>query len=272
MFRTIVVPLDGSDFAAEALPVAVRLAAAASASAHVIGVAPSDGELSWTFTRVHDAAKRAGVEAAYVDVYVDPDPAKIILEQADADANVVCLASHDRDAPMTALMHSVGSTVIEHARHPLVLVGPNVSTATMASDVVVALDGVDDPEPLLAVAAAWARQLRSRLRVVTVYEPVPEDARRPDHFTRHHGPPSDPDVYLAAMRERVADVGLLGVETAAIADPVSVTAGLESHLGAAPAQLLVLGAGRHGVRPLGGVARHLLSGTPIPMLVVTRTS
>jgi hypothetical protein len=34
------------------------------------------------------------------------------------------------------------------------------------------VDGVDSAEAVLAVAASWALQLHSRLRIVTVYEPV----------------------------------------------------------------------------------------------------
>jgi nucleotide-binding universal stress UspA family protein len=47
---------------------------------------------------------------------------------------------------------------------------------------VVAVDGVEALEPLLAAAAAWSRQLLAPLRVVTVYEPVPADIRRPRHL------------------------------------------------------------------------------------------
>lgn len=45
MLWTIVVPLDGTDSAAHALPVGIALATAASASIRVIGIAPTDAEL-----------------------------------------------------------------------------------------------------------------------------------------------------------------------------------------------------------------------------------
>ncbi len=234
MSRNLVIPLDGSEFAARALPVGIELAAAANAAIHVIGIALSDAELAMTFDHVHDDAKRAGLEPGDVEIRVDPEPVKVFLELASREGTTLCLASHDRLPPAAKLMHSVGSALIEHARHPLVLVGPNASTESPGSDVVVALDGIGDAEPLLAVAAAWALTLQSRLRIVTVYEPVLADLRRPAHFTRHHGPPGDPDVYLSSMRERVADVGLVEVDTVALPDPVSVAAGLEHHLADAP--------------------------------------
>ena len=198
---------------------------------------------------------------------VDPDPVRVLLDIAAEERNVLCLASHDRPHPVAELTHAVGSQVIERAVRPLVVVGPNASTAWLGTDVVVALDGVDNAEPLLAVAAAWALQLHSRLRIVTVYEPVLSDLRRPQHFTRHHGPPGDPDVYLAAIRDRVSDLGLDGIDTAAIGDPIGPGPGLEQHLGDHSARLLVTGGG-HPDRPhlSGGVARHVLATCDHPVV------
>ena len=142
------------------------------------------------------------------------------------------------------MSESPSSLLIEGAQHPLVVVGANASTEWLGSDVVVALDGVGNAEPLLAVAAAWALSLQSRLRILTVYEP----------------------------RERVADVGLVGVDTVAIPDAVSITAGLEHHLANAPARLRVLGGGHRGVSLSRGVARNVLDNAMLPLLIVNRTS
>jgi nucleotide-binding universal stress UspA family protein len=272
MLRNLVIPLDGSEFAARALPVGTELAAIAGARVRVVGIASTDGALAWTYDHVTDDAKRAGLELDDVQVSVDPDPVHVLLELAEAEDTAICLASHDRLPPAARLMHSVGSELIQRARHPLIVVGPNGSTEGRGRDVVVALDGIANAEPLLLVATAWAIALHSPLRIVTVYEPVPADLRRPEHFTRHHGPPGDPRVYLAAMRDRVADVGLSGVDTVAIPDPVSISAGLEHHLATAPAQLLVLGGGHRGVSLSRGVARNVLDIATIPLLLVNRTS
>jgi hypothetical protein len=273
MLRNLVIPLDGSEFAAHALPVGIELASAANATVRVIGIPPTDAELAWTYDHVYDDAKRAGLDLDDVEVRVDPEPVKILLEIADHEGTALCVASHDRVPPAAKIMHSVGSALIERGQHPLVVVGAKASTESLGSDVVVALDGVANAEPLLAVAAAWALSLQSRLRIVTVYEPVLSDVRRPAHFTRHHGPPGDPDIYLSSMRERVTDVGLVGVDTVAIPDPVSISAGLEQHLASAPARLLVLGGGEHrGVSLLRGVVRNVLDNAKLPLLIVNRTS
>jgi hypothetical protein len=272
MLRDLVIPLDGSEFAATALPVGIELASAANAAVRVIGMAPTDAELAWTYDHVHDDAKRAGLGPRAVEVRVDPEPVKVLLELAEREGVTLCLASHDRMPPAAKLMHSVGSALIERARRPLVVVGRNAAAETIGPDVVVAVDGVGNAEPLVATAAAWAQSLHARLRIVTVYEPVPADLRRPAHFTRHHGPPGDPNVYLAAMRQRVADVGLDGVDIVAIANPVSISAGLEHHLANAPARLLVLGGGGRGVSMVRGVARNMLDRATLPLLIVNRTA
>ncbi len=273
MIHNVVVPLDGSAYSERALPVGNALAHAADAKVTVLGVAPSGAEHAWFYDRVTDAATRAGVGPAAIDVRVDPDPVLVLLEVASDHHNVLCLATHDRMRPATKVRHAVGSRVLDRSRHPLVVVGPHASTDGRGTDVVVALDGTTNAEPLLAVASSWALQLRSRLRLVTVYEPTLSDLRRPQHFTRALGPPCDPGIYLDAMRERVADVGLDRVDTVAIPDPVSVTAGLEHHLADAPARLLVLGGGHtpHPT-PSGGVARSLLHNLTIPLLIVNRTT
>jgi nucleotide-binding universal stress UspA family protein len=272
MLRNLVIPLDGSEFAARALPVGIELASTANARVRVVGIASTDAQLAWTYDHVYDDAKRAGLDLEDVEVRVDPEPVKVLLDLADTEGTALCLASHDRLPLAAKFMHAVGSELIERARHPLVVVGPNGSTEWLGRDVVVALDGVANAEPLLAVAAAWAIALQSRLRIVTVFEPVLSDLRRPEHFQRRHGPPGDPDVYLAAMRERIADVGLSGIDTVAIPDAVSIAAGLEQHLADAPAHLLVLGGGHRGVSPTRGVARKLLDNATVPLLIVNRTS
>jgi nucleotide-binding universal stress UspA family protein len=272
MLRNLVIPLDGSEFAARALPVGIELASAANAAVRVIGIAPTDAELAVTYDRVHDDAKRAGLDPNDVEIRVDPEPVIVFLKLANIEGTALCLASHDRVPPVAKLMHSVGSALIERAQHPLLVVGANASRESLGSDVVVALDGVDNAEPLLAVATAWALALKSRLRIVTVYEPVPSDLRRPAHFSRDHGPPGDPDVYLSSMRERVSDVGLAGVDIAAIPDAVSIAVGLEHHLANAPARLLVLGGGHRGVSLSRGVARNVLETATCPLLIVNRTS
>jgi nucleotide-binding universal stress UspA family protein len=273
MFRAVVVPLDGTEFSARALPIARSLAECGDAMIHVIGIPRSDAELPLTYDHVHESVheefqgQTAEVEVE-VDIVVDPDPVEILLGVAAKEDNVLCFASHDRPPPAAALMHSVGSRVIERASRPLVVVGPRASARSLGTEVVVALDPDEDPEPLLVTAAAWAFQLHVRLRIVTVFEPVPSDLDQPEHFTRRHGPSGDPDAYVASMAQRVGDIGLVAVEPVAIPDPVSPGSGLLDHLRDHPARLVVVGDRHRDVPGMGlGVARHLVVSGSIPVLI-----
>jgi hypothetical protein len=271
MFTTIVVPLDGSDFAAGAIPIAAAIARRGGTDVRLVGIARDESELDRVDERVRASVPMLGDDCdPAIDVMVDHDPVAVLLDVAADNDNVLCFASHDRMAIAAELMHSVGSALITQARRPFVVVGTDVVPNDAADDVVVALDGVDDPEPLIRQAIEWARQLDVGLRLVTVYEPVLADLRRPEHFTRHHGPPVDPDAYLDEIAQDVATRDFGSVSTASIADPVDVAAGLVKHLSGQPAQLLVAG-GRHGGPHLSqGTVRELLRTASLPVLVVNR--
>jgi nucleotide-binding universal stress UspA family protein len=273
-FTTIVVPLDGSDFAAQALPVAVALASASNAGLRLVGIAHDEGQLAWVQRHVHGAARQvASTSAPEVDVILDPDPARVLLGVAADGSKVLCFASHDYGRVAAKVMHSVGSAIIARAPHPVVVTGARAAPSSWATDVVVAVDGVNDPQPLLATASGWARRMQAPLRIVTVYEPVPADLNRPTHFTRHHGPPGDPHEYLEAIQRHADQHGLASTSTASIADPISVASGIVEHLASRPALLLVAGASHHvgpHVGPGAGTLRDLLRMVLAPVLVDPR--
>jgi nucleotide-binding universal stress UspA family protein len=265
----IVVPLDGSDFAVRAIPVAAVIARTAGAGLTLVGVATDDAQAASLTQHLHQASAElpSGTDVAE-ELIVDTDPVTALLQTASDPNRVLLLATHDRMPPTAAIRGSVGSQVLEGARLPLFVVGQAATTTTSSNDVAVALDGRHDPEPLLAAAVRWARLLDARLRLVTVYEPVPADVRDPEHFSRRLGPETDPDVYLRARRARLDDDVPRGVELVSIPDPVSVSAGLSDHLAERPALLLVAGAEHHQSVFAPGVVRVLLRTLAVPVLLV----
>ena len=140
MFEDVVIPLDGSESAAVALPIGISLASTATARARVVGIAPTDAELDWTYRHVHDDAKRAGLQEADVEVVVDPKPAAVLLDIGSDERNVLCLASDYEPAPVATLRHSVGSEVIDRIQRPVVVTGPNAIVDPGGTAVVVALE------------------------------------------------------------------------------------------------------------------------------------
>ena len=148
--KTIIVPVDGSDLSNRAIPVAAAIATAAGASMAIVSVARYEGALAGTTKRVREARHLVpeGIPVE-VDVVVSPSPVVALLERAAASASVLCLATHDRRPVSATLLDSVGSQIIEHARRPLIIVGPAGDGSRLGRDVVVALDGVHDAASLL---------------------------------------------------------------------------------------------------------------------------
>jgi nucleotide-binding universal stress UspA family protein len=267
---TIVVPIDGSELSVRAVAPAVAIAEAVEARIRLVTVVADEGELAAGHERLDEGARLVPPSMhPALDVLIDEDPVRTLLGIAAEPGAILCFASHDRTRLSADLLHSIGSHVAARASVPYILVGSHVSPPPAVRDVVVALDGVSAPDRLLATAAAWAARLGGPLRIVTVYEPAPDDVRTPGHYTRRHGPAIDPDVYLTSVQHHVDGAGLTKVEMTSIPDPTSVSAGLEQHLSEHPAYLVVLGPARHDLSPFS-VARDLLRGSPPPLLVLGR--
>lgn len=266
--QTLIVPVDGSEFSARAIPIATAVGRAAGAPVKLVAVAADVSDVASVIAQVTEASTSPERVLTEDDVIVDDDPVAALLAVADHPGTVLCLASHDHQAVAAAILHSVGSLLIEHARHPLLVVGPEADAAELGGDVVVAIDGQESPQTLLAAASAWADWLGAPLRVVTVFEPVLPDLRDPDHFTRGHGPSSDPVDYLRRVTDGLDDGGRRQVELVAVPDPASVGDGLANHLEARPGLVLVAG-GQHGTHHLtAGVVGHVLRRVHLPVLVV----
>jgi nucleotide-binding universal stress UspA family protein len=267
--QTITVPVDGSEFSTRAIPPAAAIARRADASVTLVAVATGEGDVDPLAAKVQAASKLVpGGVALEEEVLSNPDPVVVLMTRAEDATTVLCIASHDHLPASAAIRNSVGSKIIEHARHPLLVVGPDADESVLGADVLVALDGKHDPGPLLAAGAEWADTLHAPLRAVTVYEPVQADIRHPEHFSRTHGPPSDPQVYLEEVTKGLDMDGGRQVELVAIPDPVSIAVGLAEHLQSRPALVVVAGGQGAKHHPWPGVVRELVRCLREPVLVV----
>ena len=113
MFETLVVPLDGSDFAAKALPAAVAIARMGHAGLRTVEITRDDDELAAVQRYVNGTARQvAATMGPEVDVIVNPDPTGALLELAADCSSVLCFASHDHKTVAARLIHSVGSALV----------------------------------------------------------------------------------------------------------------------------------------------------------------
>ena len=108
--------------------------------------------------------------AVTVDAYV----ADAILDEADVDGAVVCIASHGRGGLGAALLGSITEEVLRKSPRPVLVVGPRFEPRPWRQDgmVVACVDGSPYSEQALPVAAEWSATFGSQLWLVHVAAPT----------------------------------------------------------------------------------------------------
>jgi nucleotide-binding universal stress UspA family protein len=279
-YGTILVPFDGSHFAAGALPTARALAASFGATIHTVTVALSDFDLE----RIRgEAAQALGTDTddSRIHVEVDSDVAAAVHRCAsDLHACLICLSTHGRGRVPGTLIGSTARDIIERCRQPVVVAGPMVvhpdpddETAIRPLGVdhlVACVDGTPDSELGLAAVAAWGDALGMKVTVVTVAEPCPPPLRIGVPWRRHHGPNEDADEYVRRLGEQWA-LAAPGVDTAVVYDPIGPAPGMKDYLTAHPTGLVAVTS--HVRDPLahlvfGSAAAEIIHTSTAPVLVI----
>ncbi len=122
MYRHISVPLDGSTFAASALPLAIGLAEKTRAVLHLVHVAESKDDVA--AMRAHLAELKAGAESRVPGgvqaAIVMGEVAMAIATYADEhEVDVVVLATHGRGGVSRAWLGSVAEILISTLPMPV---------------------------------------------------------------------------------------------------------------------------------------------------------
>jgi nucleotide-binding universal stress UspA family protein len=172
MPKTIVVPLDGSEFAERALAPASTLAKRTAAQVIVMTSQLGGGVLE-PKRYLGDAAARAGISDA--EVVTIPDRSVAVgLQRITADAAdpVVCMTTHGRTGVVETLLgtaeEAVGGVAV-----PFLFVGPRVDPELGAEfqSVMVCTDGTPTSRAIVPEVSKWIRALRLRAWVVQVLDP-----------------------------------------------------------------------------------------------------
>lgn len=278
-FHSVLVPLDGSALALEALPTAVALADRFGVPVEAVTVSNGDG---W-FEQRHALAP---LEAAGIPLRVlagrNPAPA-IVRHAEDPALDLICMATHGHGRIVGSVFGSVAESVMRHSARPLVAVGPGVGEGRLGPDpvaplavprLVACVDGSADSEQVLPIAAAWAGALGMELTILQVAEPAPQGTVPAG--TRSHPrrvPADQAREHVAALAADWTDSGP-EVTGAVALDPVSPAAGVRAHLRDRPAGLLATSThARAGARRLwsGSVAAAIVHDSTVPVLVVPLT-
>ena len=256
--RTIIVPLDGSDFAARALPVARAIADRIGAGMIVMSTyweGGVDGLVGY-LDRVAKAQGGAAVETLLVDEH--PAASAIASVSRMHPDSVVCMTSHGRSGARWAILGSVTEDVLRDANAPVLLVGRHCATdwPSHIEHLVECVDGSDADAGDVPAASEWAKSLGLDVRVVMVTHPL--DVESAIH----------PNKVVEAITEHFVSQG---VATTAVTLRGSYVAGtIADFARTLPATLLATNtSGRGGIARvvLGSVAMGVVSLAPCPVLV-----
>jgi nucleotide-binding universal stress UspA family protein len=129
----IMVPLDGSDFAEAALPVAATLARAASADIVLIAVGDlpeSSTDALAIRTELQERIQRGRAKIPDITVHalveMNDNPAAVIAQAAETQGiDIIVMATHGRGGVSRLLQGSVASDVVRRCPVPVTLVRPD---------------------------------------------------------------------------------------------------------------------------------------------------
>lgn len=267
----MLVPLDGSEAAERAIPVARALATRLGATVDVVAVGRSQLETDELRTYLALLTPRLDFAFGSCTLTEAPDPAtQIALTSSLRTETLVCMATHGHGRS-AAFIGSKTESVLRSTHRSVLVVGPQAALGGRSHSVTVCLDGTAESTAGIEEGASWAAALHATLRLVTVVEPAPARERVAEHPEKF-APSGDPAAYLTETAA-AAPHPPQGIRTTVFEDPMEPVTGLLAHLQTEPAQLLVVtsriraGIGR---AVLGSFAAHLAHWSPVPVLVVPR--
>jgi nucleotide-binding universal stress UspA family protein len=299
MYRTVLVPLDGSAFAEHALPLALSIAGRAGATLRLVRVHVPAATLyrSSELAAYLDLDTRVREEErAYLDevsarigqacglrpgtALLDGRIADVLCEQGISGADLVVMATHGRGPLSRFWLGSVADELVRRLRTPLLLVRPGETAPDLAHPpavrhVLIPLDGSAQAEDILAAALELGRLMQADYTLLRVVEPViVADARLGGNAVSGLDPAlrqalqEEAQVYLERVAERLRSPSVC-VQTRVVTNRWAAGAILEE-AGARAMQLIALAThGRRGLGRLllGSVADKVLRGASGPVLL-----
>lgn len=297
MTYRILVPLDGSTLAENAIPIAIDLARRSKGSLRLVRVhtpampIATVGDLAVPFYDPAWDDQLRKIERAYLKGVVTRAerafggtvtsklrdgahiPDEIEREAAEFSANLILMTTHGHGGSALAWLGSVADGVVR-TTHRIVLVVPERAAGqpfTMRS-ILIALDGTDSSASVIEPAADLARLFGATLKLVRVVEPqivgdLPAAVALPvDRFgidKAADAAKADIDAVAAPLRAQG-----LAVEATVLVHTNPARALIE-HIGQAGADLVAMATHGRGVSRLfvGSVADKVLRGSGRPSLI-----
>jgi nucleotide-binding universal stress UspA family protein len=287
MYRTVVVPLDGSPLAEHALPLALRIARLAGARLlltrvrrHEVfegltSVYPTDNSDSGDFEHAYlTSARERAVATAAVKVetaLLEGPVATALHEHAlAAGADLVVMATHGYGPLSRLWLGSVADELVRGLPIPLLLVHPGQGPADLGQEtwfdrILIPLDGSARAEKVLEPATALGTLWDAEYVLACVVAPVPVGGKNLPEMDRRQQEAHD---YLDRVAARLR-ARSLPVRTSVLAHRHAAV-GVHEAAEAEGADLIALATRGHGGLKrllLGSVADKVIRGATTPVLV-----
>jgi nucleotide-binding universal stress UspA family protein len=297
MFTKLLVPLDGSALAEQALGPAAAIARATRASVELVLVHqpaafadfvdaawqtnPSKAEREYIASTAHALAKGASVVASGVALRgTTSDTIGERVEQTGAD--LIVMTSHGRTGLSRAWLGSIAHEILRRSPTPVLMLRPTEAVKVRPlgekrfKKVLVTLDGSALSEAILAPATDLARAFDARLMLLRVVEPVPmvlpeatlpvRSLPRDDAATAEAVETATSE--LAAIGKRITDETGIRVEMHVVVGERVAKAILEFARSVSPSIIAMSTHGRGASRLfLGSVADKVLRASNTPLLL-----
>lgn len=297
--RSLLVPLDGSPFAEQALPWAAEIARASRARLRLALVhqvpspPPLDEISSRLYTKIELALRksereylrktaerlRGEHEVQIARVMLQGAPAPALAEYVrDIGVDLVVMTTHGLGGIRRAWLGSVADRLVRSLEVPMLLIRPREETtpgeAPPVREILVALDGSRRAESVLAPAAALARVWGARLVLLQVVHPFVLTTRPPTVFPMGFDEElsrlarQEAQDYLDGIVEQLAEGGV-DASSAAVLGSRAFDAIQDTARAPGTGMIALATHGRGGVRRLvlGSVADKLVRGGELPVLV-----
>ena len=296
MFKRLLVPLDQSRLAEQALGMAASIARASGAALDVAtvcesnagGAAPaSDAAMDrahrYLDTIVKEIATGTGIRATHAVLRGDAAE-KICARAFEADADLIVMTTHGRTGLSRAWLGSVAEGVMRRSSLPVLMVRPRARGAARSAawppmrQVVVPLDGSNLASEILPSATKLARANKASLVLLEVVQPVPMmalDLATPDVAPL---PVTDDDAtqtlvdeaerHLAGLVRRLRDEGFANAESHVVVG-VNVAQKIADFARSHHADLLAMSTHGRGLSRLvvGSVADKVRRASSIPIML-----
>lgn len=264
MTQRLIVPTDGSSASWHAVDVAVALADVLSARVLVLEVAFAPADINAAQARLeHGVADRQRHGAPIdVEVRLSGDSVASAVEALVLvnPGAVVVMASHGRGRS-AALVGSVAEDILHRIFGPIILVGPKVTTDGFDGPLVVSVDGSDESEAALPLAASWGIELGSTPWIVHAADP--KDHVAEDSGVLDSGYPARLARELTALSHHPVEF-----EELHAAEPGRAVPDFAGSIGAS--LIVAASHGRSGLRRLtmGSITSSFVRHSACPVLVV----